>query len=335
MQNLEYFAPGFSCIEEVEAEYGTIMDASTLVRVARCPRLHEVRVEKNLDRPASTPKMMAGIVIHDSLDVYYAHPVRDEELENHCIDLARDAWNALDIDRGKMDKDSTHLTTDHIVQVLKNYFAYYGKTVVEVYKPLAGFRLDNLNLDQVVAARFKLLPDETLVLGESSLVMAFPVNDDVLLLAGKPDFPVIKDGRYWSMDHKTTSQYLSDWWADKHAVSNKDRGYMAMLQSLLQQPVEGSVINGIYVGKYATSEKSKATKFHRYEFKFAPDHVTEAINNQYAWRRTIDFYRDLGYFPQGCHGGCALPDLCRIDPVDRAEVERTEYEPSTRTFWGL
>ncbi len=138
------------------------------------------------------------------------------------------------------------------------------------------------------------------------------------------------------MDHKTTSSYLSEYWAKTHEVSNKDRGYLAMLESLLSRPFNGSIINGIYVGKSATNPNSKATRTERYQFDFTPDHITEALRNQLMWNKTIEFYEEQGYFPQGCgYGGCSCPSICKRDPLDREVVKAEEWEQSDRHFWDL
>lgn len=337
MQTFEYFAPGFSCIEEVEAAHGPIWDASTLQKIADCPRKHEERVEKNLTKPGTSPKMQAGIAIHAGLEFYYAHANRGQEAEDHAIQICESEWAKADINRALMEKSEVHLNGPNLAQVMRNYFTHWNRTVTDIFAPISGLHLSDLRLDQVLAARFRLTDSEEIILGESNLVMTFTVEGEQLVLAGKPDLPVTKqDGSVWSMDHKTTSSYLSDWWARSYEVSNKDRGYMAMLEALLDKRVRGTVINGIYIGEYALSPTSKAVKFHRFPFDFSADHVKEALKNQWAWKKTADFYRQLGYWPQGCsYGGCAMPDLCRLDPDTREEVRRTDYMQSTRRFWDL
>lgn len=336
-QTVEYFAPPFTCIEEVEAAHGPLFDASTLQKIADCPRLYQIRVEENLTKPRASAKMQAGIAIHSGLEFYYAHAERTQELEDRAVEIVKASWAEAEIDRSSMDSRDVHLSEAHLTQITRNYFDYWNRQVIDVFSPISGLRLDDLCLDQVLAARFTLTEKGEVILGESNLVMSFPIGDDNLVLAGKPDLPVTQqDGSVWSMDHKSTSQYLSPYWARAYEVSNKDRGYMAMLQSLLQRPVKGTVINAVYVGEYALNPHSKTVKFTRFPFDFTPDHVHEALRNQLTWRKTIEFYRSLGYFPQGCaYGGCSCPDLCRRDPVDREEVKRTDYQQSTRRFWDL
>lgn len=339
MKTLEYFAPPFTSIDEVIAVHGVPQDATTLEKIATCPRKHEERVQRNLTKGGIPAKMQAGISLHEGLEFYYSHADRTPEVEERAIALVEVSWDSAGLDRGKMDKKEVHLTGQHLAQILRNYFQHWNRTVIEIYQPIAGLTLDKLNLSQVLAARFRLNEHDEIMLGESNLVMTFPVQGETLVLAGKPDLPVENKntGHVYSMDHKTTGSYLSDYWAKTYEVSNKDRGYMAMMEALLGREVKGTIINGIYTGASALSEKSNATRFDRYSYDFSPDQVQEALKNQWAWKKTIEFYRDtLGYFPQGCgYGGCACPDLCKRDPAEREEVRRTDYEQSTRTFWSL
>ena len=338
METFTYFADGFSSIEEVEEAYGTLLDASTLQKVADCPRAHQIRVEENLDRPSPTTPMVAGIAVHYGLEYYYANSEPTDKHEAEAIRLMEVEYATFDIDRVNQDTRYLHLQPDHLADVMRNYFNTWNRQRIEVYRPYGGLKVDELDLSSVVAAQFYLTPDEDIILGESKLVMKFDVEGEELVLAGKPDLPVRKqDGSIYIMDHKSTSAYLSDYWAKSHEVSNKMRGYMAMVSSLLGgEPLAGAVINGLYVGKHALSETSKATKFQRFQYDFTPDHVTESLRNQLAWRKTIDHYREEGYFPQGCaYGGCSYPDVCKRDPASRAVVKEQNFVPSTRTFWGL
>ena len=334
----QYFAPGFSSIEEVEERYGgEISDASTLQKIADCPRLYEVRKEFHLERkgPPSAP-MVAGIALHAGLDYYYSAVERHDMVEAAAIQVMYAEWDRFDLDRALMDMKYAHLSSDSLAQIMNNYFNHWNYEAIEIYNPMVvGF--DDLDLTDVIAAKFRTTSTGQIVLGESNLIMRFDVDGKEFLLAGKPDLPMVKsDGSVWAMDHKSTSSYLSDWWAKSHEVSNKDRGYMAMLRSLLHVTPSGSVINAIYVGEHALNPKSKAAKFNRYQFDFTPGHIDEALRNQQAWNETVKYYRASGYFPQGCgYGGCSMPDVCRRDPDDRAQVFLNDYQPSTRRFWDL
>lgn len=338
METHIHLAEGFSTYEEVVEAHGPVWDATTLQKVADCPRAHEIRVEENLDRPNPTAPMIAGIAVHFGLEYYYACSEPGPAEEAIAIMMMATEWNKFEYDRALADSKWLHLTPELLGDVMRNYFNYWNRQRIEVYRPVGNLHLEDLDLSEVLAAEFYLTPNEEIILGESKLVMRFPVGDEHLVYAGKPDLPVRKqNGDIYVMDHKTTSAYLSDYWAKSHEVSNKMRGYMAMVRSLRGgENLAGAVINGLYVGKHALNPGSKATKFERYQFNFTPDHVDEALRNQLAWIKTIEHYRKEGYFPQGCaYGGCSYPDVCKRDPVNRAVVKEADFVKSTRTFWGL
>lgn len=339
-----HFAPGLTSIEDVEAKYGPIWDATTLSKIATCPRYHEVRVEMNLEPKERTgPHLVAGIALHLALEYYYSQPRRDESAERMARELCRDEWDHWNLDPTSFDKKTAHYGPDFFDIVLDNYFSYWGRQAIEVFSPITSLRLEDLDLSKVPAARIRLTHDDYVVLGESNFIVLFDEHDlqwddAELLLAGKPDLPAIKqDGRLYVMDHKTTGSWLSDWWAKTHEMANKDRGYMAMMGVILGRRPHGTVINGITLNEGAhTNPKSKATKFARFQFDFTEDHVIEALRNQFMLKKTAEFYRTAGYYPQTCgFGGCKMPDVCRRDPPTRDVVLSRDYQPSTRTFWDL
>ncbi len=335
-----YFTPGYSSYEEISEAFGPIYDASSLSKIADCPRSHEIRIEDRLTEPGTSAPMVAGIAIHQGLESYYASNDRSAEAKERSIEIMREEWKRFKVDPAEVPQKHAHLTEEHLAGIMPKYYHEWEVRRIEIFTPVSGITLDSLRLDNVLAAKFHLDNNDNLILGESSLVMEFEVAGEKLVLAGKPDLPVRdQSGRLFTMDHKSTSQSLSDYWAKTHEVSNKDRGYMAMLRSLFGETPAGSIINGIYVGKYALNPKSKAVKFERFKFDFSPDHIDEALHNQLAWVKTIEFYRDtLKYFPQGCgYGGCSHPALCRRDPATRDLVKQdpTRYVINTREFWEL
>ena len=336
MEVVEYFAPGYEDIEDVKSRH-SIYDATTLQKIADCPRKYEVRAELGLE-PArdASPKMIAGIAIHAALEYYYSFSVRGKAQEEMARAVARSEWDSFAIDRALMDENAVHLSAEHIDGVLRNYFHTWNVERIDIYEPATYF-LQDLILDDVIAAKWRVNEAGYVVLGESKLIMKFDVDGEEFVYSGIPDLPVTKqNGSLWAMDHKSTSSYLSDWWAKSFEVSNQLRGYMAMIRSLTGTIPEGGVINAIHVGKNALNPNSKAAKFERYQFDFAPDHIDESLRNQLAWVKTIEHYRSTGYWPQGCgYGGCDMPGLCRRDPETRIEVLATEYQPSTRNFWNL
>lgn len=337
MKTIEYFAPGFNSIEEVEAAHGPLRDGTTLSKVTQCPFYYDFRVNRNLEPKVMGLRLIAGIAMHEALELYYSYSERGPEVEAQAVEAFHASYSSFPIDMALVEPGAVHLTAEHLEGCLRNYFREWTVRKIDIYEPIPARPISELNLDQVLAAKFKVNDEDLVVLGESSLVMKFNIEGETLVLAGKPDLAVrTSDRRYYSMDHKTTSQYLSDWWAKDHEVSNKDRGYLAMLQSLLDIPMHGTIINGIYVGKSALSERSNATRSERYVFPATPNTIHEALRNQLWWNKIISFCEGTGYFPQGCtRGGCKMPGICRTDPVEREQEVLDNWQPCDRHFWNL
>lgn len=339
LEEMEYFAEGYSSWEDVEeSEGGVLYDGSTLKKIQKCPRKFELEVVEGLVTNSEAPPdyMVCGSVIHEALDYFYAHKNGDnEQIEDEAIELARHRWRESGIESvPPKERNKDHLDEEHIVDVLKYYFDQWERNRVDVFHPIRGFEPDDLNMDNVIAARFRLTDEGHVIFGESALVMEFDVDGEKLILAGRPDLPVRKqDGRIYIMDHKTSQGYLSDWWASKFETSNKLRGYMAMVKDLLElDRLHGGVINGIYCGKRAASSGFGGTRSKRFEFDFNEDHVEEALRNQLTWAKTIEFYKEQGYWPQACgFGGCAHPDICCEEPDKRGMVKAKNYESESRT----
>lgn len=341
MNTHTYFRPPFTSIEEVEEYVGGFDEASTLKKVADCPRKYEVLVRRGLEPSGqlAMPKV-TGIAVHAGLEYYYSLPseLRREKLyKAKATEIVLEELERFEIDYSKADKRHRHKTPDFLQMVMEHYFHHWTTQAIEPYSPILT-TLDDLDLTDVLAARFTVNDYDQIVLGESALVMEFDIDGETLYLAGKPDLPVVNEtGTLYAMDHKTTSSSVGDWHAKNFQTSNQLRGYMAMLWKLLGKQPKGAIINAIYVGQYPKDlEGSTRTFFDRYVFNFDEDHIDEALRNQLLWKKTAAFYESEGYWPQACeYGGCDMPDLCRIEPLEREDVIFNEYQESDRHFWTL
>jgi len=336
-----HLRPPFKTIEEVHEAIGGFWDATTLQKVADCPRKFFYRVKRNLEPqgPPSLP-LVVGIAIHTCLEYYYslpAHTRQTLEAQIASINLALATYSSFDPDIPNAPTKHQHLTPEHVEEVMKHYFHYWNHQAIDIYEPIQ-VSLDDLDLNSLVAGRFLINNEGNVLLGESSLVMEFDVDGEPFYLAGKPDLPVRDQlGRIYAMDHKSTSGNLGDWHKKNFETSNQLRGYMGMLRNLLGITPSDAVINALYVGKYPTSiTSSTRTFFDRYTFDFTEEHIDEAIRNQKAWKDSIDYFEESGYWPQGCgYGGCDMPNLCCAGPADREHKIIEEYKQSSRSFWDL
>jgi hypothetical protein len=332
--------------EALEAEVD-FWDATTAGWYAGCPRLAQYSHRMGLTERDEALPLVTGIAIHAGKDVLYVSG--DEDL---ALQAAVDAFGA-DRPPPPPGHRYAHLTVGFITAVFKNYLVWRQKH--ELFTPLV-VHLDDLDLTNVVAAMWRVLPDERVILGESKLVMRFEVDGQELIYAGKPDLPVTLSKRVLVVDHKTScGGYLSDWYFEKHVISNQLRCYCAMIATLLGRKVAGAYISGVYAGERALQERTKSggkssvTKFAPFgPLLFSHDQCQEALWNQYAWRELAfvhqelaaqhpNMYKRYGY-PQNtgksCQG-CHYLDLCKTTPKARMGVIRQRYTQRQRQFLDL
>ena len=326
-----WLSPEFPTREALEAEV-VFWDATSAYFIADCPRKGQHRLDEGLRPSGEAYPLLAGRAVHAGLAVWYY--TRDLDL---TLGEVRRVWGKDD-DWVAPGRDFAHLTLGHLEVIMRNYADFSRKR--DTFKPLL-FELDDLNLENVVAAMWVMTPDNKVMLAESKVVMRFVIEeeDDELIYSGKPDLPIFMGGVHYCLDHKSTSSYLSDWWAKKHKLSNQLRGYCKMVSALTGLHVQGALINGVYVGKKASSSEFKGSRFARYgPMVFSPGLLNETMRNQYWWKKTLNWYQDMGYFPQNTGQSCVYCpylDLCKTSPRTRAAEVRRKYVEKPDVFLDL
>lgn len=334
----EIFLGSFPNREALEAQVD-FWDASTASWYAWCPRLAQYSHVLNLREAETGLPLLVGQAIHMGMDVLYTAADPDLALQT----VIETFGDHSPLPGAKY----AHLDSGFVEGVFKNYLVWRKKN--DAFQPLI-VDLEDLDHSQVVAAIWRLLPDGRVVLGESKLVMEFEVDGEAFVYCGKPDLPVELNGEIIAFDHKVAcGGYLSDWYFDKHVISNQLRGYCKMLSVLLGKHVSSALINGIWAGEKALAKDTKATKFMRYPLpQFSPEHLDEAIWNQYAWKQLAYIYQELGRqhprmyqrfgYPQNtgksCQG-CSFLGLCKTDPRDRVAEMRRTFTQRRRSFLDL
>ncbi len=345
IEEVLYLGDKYNTREELEEEVD-MWDSTQAGWYGWCPRNAQYSHRMGLRSRDEALTLLTGQAMHAGMDVLYT---TDDE------DMAVEAVVHTFGDREPAPPSSSyaHLHSGFVEGIFRNYLPW--RTKHDIFKPLV-VHLDELCLDNVVAAMWRMLPDETVILGESKIVMRFDVGGEELIYSGKPDLPIEMGGSVYILDHKTScGGYLSDWYFEKHIVSNQLRGYCAMIQELLQKRVAGTYINGIFAGKTALQTKtakgapSKTIKFTRYgPLKFSQGHLEETLWNQYAWREMAfvyqrvaedypKMYKKFGY-PQNtgksCQG-CSYQKLCIAPPAARANLIRQDFVQARRKFLDL
>ena len=342
----ELYLGDYASREELEADCD-FWDATTAGWYAWCPRLAQYSHRLGLRERQEALTLLTGNAIHAGMNVLYSSG--DE-------DLAVQAVSDIFGDREPLAPGGSyaHLHSGFVENVFKNYLPWRKKH--DVFEPVV-VHMDDLDLTDVVAAVWRILPDERVILGECKIVMRFIVDGEEFIYAMKPDLPILLGGQLYLMDHKVScGGYLSDWYFEKHLVSNQLRGYCRGMEKLLNKRFAGAYINGIYAGDKALATKTKAgkpttiTKFTRFgPMDFSSAHLDEALWNQYAWRimafaleelaeQHPKMYKQFGY-PQNtgksCQG-CHMLETCQMNPRTRMATMRAKFtQKKQRKFLDL
>lgn len=307
---------------ETEAS-GDIWSPSRLSTLASCPRKYQHQYVDGITEKEKAPMLSAGSMVHTGLHQYYLTGSAQE-----AIDKMREVYGDLPTDEWTPQDD--HLKLPHMETVVRNYADHWEAH--GTHKPIR-VRYTDLKTDNLLAGRFVIDDDGVIMLGESTLLMQIEHHNTVIWIKGLPDLPVRNySGNSLIMDHKTTSGWVSDYWAGKYRISDQFRWYAIMLKELLGIPFQGAVLDAVYVGKYATSTTSKATKFDRREYDFDATLLEETLDNTVALIGTAKRYGKMDYYPQhtGLYcGSCRfLHDFCKV-PTWGREIPfnmTTEYE---------
>ena len=324
-----YFRHPYTCREDIEADY-EIFDSSMLNKFAGCPYDYSLRYEHKLHAGVPRRAMFAGSAIHLGLDYFYT--TGDEA---GSIKLMREYWDDKELEKLVPIKKEAHLTGDHLERAMQYYYDQWLRERVDIYTPIDPPTLDSLNLDDVIAAKWRITDDGRVVLGESNLLMEFKIGDLTLVLAGKPDHIVQEQGgSLYIMDHKTTGSWISNWYWRLFDADNKMKVYIAMIYKLLGVMPRGYVINAICVHERATTEKFGGTRSDRKAWSCVPEQVEDGLKNMMGYRAMIEKCRDIQWFPQGCDR-CWNPDLCNNPHATRDYHIATTFEETNRGFFDI
>jgi hypothetical protein len=289
-----------------EADY--ICSPSRLGTFAACPRKYKYQYEDGIREKERAPMLAAGSMIHTGLHSYFLTGSAEEgvlKMREVYGDLPDNEWSPSD----------EHLKLPRMETVLRNYADYWETH--GTHEPIRC-RFDELKVDNLIAGKFTIDDDGLILIGESTLLMEFETpSGGIIWIKGLPDLPVKNmHGSNFIMDHKSTSGWISEYWSSKYQISDQFRWYALMLKELLQVPFQGAVLDAIYVGKYATSTTSKATKFDRPEYDFDQTILEETMLNAVSIENMRNECRENGYFPQftGLYcGNCRfLHDFCKV-----------------------
>lgn len=329
-----YLSPEFSSLEAIEQEVD-LWDATTAQWLADCPRRGQYAIEHQVEPAKEAVVLSAGRAIHAGMAVLYSGG--GDEL---ALQTVIDTFGKPREWRLPPAASFSHIHLGHLEVIFKNYLDWRKKH--DSFQPIV-VELSDIDFTDVIAAIWQLTPDNKVILGESKLVMRFMVDTKdgqvPFIYSGRPDLPIGLGGVNYILDHKSTNAYLSDYYFKQYRYSNQLRGYGAMILKLLKRTISGALINGVYIGERASLSDFKGEKFARYgPMSYLPAHLTEAIKNQYYWKKSLEWYKEQGYFPQHTSklcSGCPFDTLCNASPMTRQSVIQLEYQPKPREFFDL
>jgi hypothetical protein len=305
-----------------------IADYSYISALAHCGRFAYYRHERGLTNGDQSVYLVAGSALHAGIDHLYT---QNWDIEG-ALDALRASW-------GDYVTPATiranWLTLGHCEIILQNYAEdRFGEDIVPI-----RLRMEDINHDAVVEPAFQVDPDGFVSLVETPLSVHWPdAGGATIPYAGKIDLPSIVAGTSAIVDHKTSSQWITEKWAEQYAMSHQFRGYKAILEILTGQKFDRVYINGIYTGKEAADDPSKWKKRTSVRsalfgpYIYSKQHLEETREWVENWLKTAEFYRELNWWPQNdrvCFKfgrPCEYYDLCKRAPHIRESAIKQEYK---------
>lgn len=131
----------------------------------------------------------------------------------------------------------------------------------------------------------------------------------------------------WVLDFKTTSLLPSDWVA-LYRVSNQFKLYLTVAR-MFDSSVVGVCVDLLHVtkgNKAGPSQDDKnGTRLYRVFFRYEEEHCAEAVADFAVGVQTVQFYKQLGYFPKNTKVCREFNKACEfLDVCDTADPELRE-----------
>lgn len=154
-----------------------------------------------------------------------------------------------------------------------------------------------------------------------------PLISEVLRFGGIPDMIVeTAEGELEIWDHKWTTGWMSRL-ESRHQLSRQFPLYAIMAEELTGRPVRRAVLNGVYMGEYASRQTSKAEKFLRRGYDFTAYQLEKARQWIDDVRQLIDTQTKVMHPGQHC-------DWCKYKRLCEAPTSTIE-ESMIRTYYRV
>ena len=277
-----------------------------------CPAKYDLRIRNRWTSRRKSGALNFGAVLHEGLATYYR---TGGDLPKALISI-KEHWTD--------DQPADDFRTlEKCLRTMIDYASHYGDENFTVLgfpeNPLIEnhFTLDTGFYLPLCKACGHLHPRTEPVVYQNCSVCTAPLEH--LEYGGIFDGVVVFAGRYFILEHKTTTQ-LGAYYFDQYNPNNQVTGYIWAARKLSGQPVGGAIINAI--GIY----KASPTKFARQITTRTDNQITEWLRNVWYEASEIQINEWNNYWPMRT-GACTMYGKCEFHSVHSLanELERTRF----------
>lgn len=283
-------------LQSILVDGAFVIDNSNFEYITTCPRSALYQILRKRKSAGHKTALNFGGGCHSGLEVRYKSPeavayVSPETYSKQCEALmAYVAENPLEADDFR--------TPTFASEVLAAYNSHY------VSEPFT-----------VLSAN-----DNTPAVELSFAVPIGEVQGIPCVWSGKIDVAILWEGRFWVMDHKTTS-ILGPTYFNQFYNSNQMIGYCWALERLINRPIAGALVNVLAIRR--PTKTGKSIEFARQRFEYPTTRIEEWQHN--TLNIIDDFFHmcNKDEFPMhsqwciGKFGQCQYFDVCTVPSSQR------------------
>ena len=327
-------------VRNVMGESSGRLSYSYMSLYRNCERAFYHRYRQGIGlRGGSPPYLTTGSALHAGTDSLWMDGW-DLEVAEHAL---LTEWGDYVTPRNS---DLGYMTEGHALNILRCYYEREPFKGIEPIKLL----FDDLNFSVLEKINATVNERGELYMNEVPLGVRLPFNGEELRFTAKVDFPAMGATGPTIIDRKCKVGWLNEWSIAKSiGVNHQLRLYTYIMRELTGMPFDTGMIEGIYIGEYATDDEAKWAKRKSVPFKmFGPFIFSDAeLEETLRWASQTQAdiarrdemqaeleseYPELAW-PQNDKGGCGsceFKDLCDLPDFARPAAVRQGYEERGR-----
>lgn len=288
-----------------------LVDNSFMEYLTTCPRKAQYRYENKRQPTSEQAALNFGTVVHKALDYRYIKCLSGQvstEDEQVIYDTILSPF--FDV---TPPPDGDHRTLDWAFEIVKHYNKHY------LFEPFQ--LITQPGSDRILSEMTFALPLFEHKLPDGRVIP--------IIYIGRIDLPVIWDGVFFIIDHKTATT-LGSFYFDGQKVSSQYEGYCWAFSQLTKHPIGGFCINGIRTKAPPAKPRNGwdswwSEGFERHKEYLRPGQLEEWKKNTIALIKEFFFHLSQDYFPlkrKACtmYGKCPYYDVCYLPEASRELV---------------